>query len=75
MASGSSNDGHAHLQIEVAEMRRTGLFITKISEITGGSRNTLYRVLEDGNLIGVTDISDQELDEIMASYKETHPSD
>ena len=35
----------------------------------------MYRVLEDSNLIGVTDISDQELDAIIASYKDTHPSD
>ena len=60
---------------EVAEMRRVGLSITKISEIIGVSRSTLYRVLGDSNLTGVTDTSNQELDAIIASYKETHPSD
>ena len=49
MASGSGNVGHPHLQIdveEVAEMRKIGLSITKISEIIGVSRSTLYRALE-----------------------------
>lgn len=78
MASGSNNVGRPRMQInveQVAEMRRMGLSITKISEVIGVSRSTLYRVLEDDDLIGVTDISDQELDAIIASYKETHPND
>ena len=60
---------------EVAEMRKVGLSITKISEVIEVSRSTLYRALEDNDLIGATDISDQELDAIIASYKETHPND
>ena len=78
MASGNSTVGRPRLRInmeEVAEMRKVGLSITKISEVIEVSRSTLYRALEDNNLIGATDISDQELDAIIASYKETHPND
>ena len=78
MASGSGTVGRPRLQVdvkEVAEMRKIGISITKISEIIGVSRSTLYRALEGSNLTGVTDISDQELDEVIASYKEAHPSD
>ena len=58
---------------EVAEIRKIGISITKISEIIGAvGRSTLYRALEGSNLIGVTDISNQEL---IASYKEAHPND
>ena len=48
MASGS-NVGRPRLQInvqEVAEMWKVGLSITKISEIIGVSRSTLYRALQ-----------------------------
>ena len=70
MASGSDNVGRPRLQVdveEVAEMRKIGISITKISEIIGVSRSTLYRSLEGNNLIGVTDISNQELDEMLSS--------
>ena len=73
MASGSGNVGRPRLQVdveEVAEMRKIGISITKISEIIGVSRSTLYRALEGSNLIGVTDISNQELDEVLSSYHE-----
>ena len=49
MAFGSSYVGHPHLQVdveEVAEMRKIVLSITKISEMIGFSRSTLYRALE-----------------------------
>ena len=78
MTSGSGNVGRPHLQVdveEVAEMRKIGISINKISEIIGVSRSTLYRALEGSNLIGVTDISNQKLDEVIASYKEAHPND
>ena len=41
----------------------------------GVSRSTLYRCLENTNLIGFTDLSDQELDQSIANYKETHSHD
>ena len=66
MVSGSGNVGRPRLQVdveEVAEIRKIGISITKISEIILASRSTLYRALEGSNLIGVTDISNQELDE------------
>ena len=69
-ASGSGNVGRPRLQVdveEVAEMRKIGICITKISEVIGVSRSTLYRALEGSNLIGVTDISNQELDEVLSS--------
>ena len=78
MASGSNNVGRPRLQVdveEIAEMRKLGVSISKISEVLGLSRSTLYRVLEGSDLIGVTEISDQELDSVVASYKETHPND
>ena len=75
MASGSGNAGRPRLQVdveEVAEMRKIGIYsyITKISEIIEVSRSTLYRALEGSNLIGVTDISNQELDKVLSSYHE-----
>ena len=78
MASGSNNVGRPRLQVdveEIAEMRKLGVSISKISEVLGLSRSTLYRVLEGSDLIDVTEISDQELDSVVASYKETHPND
>ena len=54
---------------------KIGISITKISEIIGVSRSTLYRALEGSNLIGVTEISNQELDEVIVSYKEAHTND
>lgn len=77
MAS-SSNVGRPSLQVdleEVESMRKCGLSMTKISEIVGISRSTLYRALEGTNLIGYTDITNQELDELVVRYKENHPHD
>ena len=77
-ASGSDNVGRPCLQVgmeEISEMRKLGLSIIKISEILGLSRSTLCRVLEGSDLIDVTEVSNQELDLVIASYKETHPND
>lgn len=42
----------------------------KISEVMGRSRSTLQLwALENTNLIGYTDINDQELDELLIDYK------
>ena len=46
MVSGSENVGRPRLQVdveEVSEMRKIGISITKISEITGVSRSDLYK--------------------------------
>ena len=77
MAS-SSNIGRPSLDIDlerVEGMRKTGLSMTKISKTLGISRSTLYRALENSDLIGYTDINDHDLDEIIVSYKQNHPHD
>ena len=73
MASGV---GRPLLQIDIAQimqLRKLGMSMTKISNIIGVSRSTLYRGLENTDLVGFTDLSDQQLDHLIASYKETHP--
>ena len=39
------------------------------------SRQTLHRHLNGSGLIGFTDVTDEELDGIIQSYKVTHPND
>ena len=75
MASGV---GRPSLQVDITQvmqLRKLGMSITKISDIMGVSRSTLYRKLENKDLIGFTDLSDQEIDQVIANYKETHPHD
>ena len=75
MASGV---GRPSLQIDIAQvtqLRKLGMSMTKISDIIGVSRSMLYRGLENADLVGFTDLSDQQLDQLIASYKETHPHD
>ena len=77
MAS-SNNVGRPSLQInveDVEDMKKTGMTMTEITQRMGISRSTLYRKLEDSNLIGYTDISDGELDDLVTRYKSTHPHD
>ena len=60
----ASSAGRPALQIdikEVEQLRKIGISMTKISEVMGISRSTLYRALENTDLIGYTDINDQEL--------------
>ena len=76
----TSGVGRPSLQIDVAQvmqLQKLGLSMTKISDIIGVSRSTLYRGLENTDLVGFTDLSDQhvQLDQLIASYKETHPHD
>ena len=56
-------------------MRNNGLSMTKISETLGISRSTLYRALENSDLIGYTDISDGVMDQIVSIYKQNYPHD
>ena len=77
MAS-SSSVGRPSLNIDlerVEAMRNTGLSMTKISKTLGISRSTLYRALEYSDMIGYTDINDNDLDQIILRYKQTHPHD
>lgn len=46
-----------------------------INEIVGISRSTFYRALEGSDLIGYTDISNQELNELIIRYNQNHPHD
>ena len=48
---------------------------TKIANILNVSRQTLYRHLNGSGLMGFTDVTDEELDGIIQSYKATHPND
>ena len=75
MASGI---GRPSLQVDITQvmqLRKLGMSITKISDIMGVSRSTLYRKLENTGLIGFTDLCDQEIDQVVANYKEAHPHD
>jgi len=79
MAS-SSNSGVGRPSVEididrVEALRKIGLSLTEISKRLKISRSTLYRHLEDTDLVGYTDISDQDLDEVIVSYKRIHPHD
>ena len=60
---------------EVRELRVLGFSWTRIAKMLHMSRKTLYRRLEGSDLMGYTDIPDQELDALIQSYKETHPND
>ena len=74
MASGV---GRPSLQIDITkvmQLQKLGLSMTKISDIIG-VRSTLYKGLEYTDLVGFTNLSDQQLDQLIASYKETHPHD
>lgn len=74
----ASNVGRPSLHIDlekVEDMRNIGMSMKKISETLGISRSTLYRTLEDSDLIGFTEISDHDLDELVIRYKQNHPHD
>ena len=60
---------------EAKELRKLGFTWSKIATMLNISRRTLYRCLEDTDLAGYSDVSDQELDGIIQTYKRTHPND
>jgi len=77
-SSSSSGVGRSPIDIDidrVATLRNIGLSMTQVSKTLKISRSTLYRNLENKDMIGYTDISDQDLDEIIVHYKQTHPHD
>lgn len=49
--------------------------MNKINEIVGISRSTFHRALEGIDLIGYTDISNQELDELIIRCNQNHSHD
>ena len=59
----------------IRDLRMLGFTWTKIANILNVSRQTLYRHLNSSGLIGFTDVTDEELDGIIQSYKATHPND
>ena len=60
---------------KVKELRMVGFTWTKIAGLLNISRQTLYRRLDGSGLMGYTDVSDQELDSTIETYKATHPND
>ena len=76
--SGNSGFGHPPLDVDmerVKALRRIGLSLTEISNRLKISRSTLYRHLENTDLVGYIDIRDRDLDDIIVSYKRIHPHD
>ena len=59
----------------IRDLRMLGFTWTKIANILNVSRQTLYRHLNGSGLMGFTDVTDEELDGIIQSYKATHPND
>ena len=62
---------------EILELRQLHFSWTKIATITGISRSTLYRRLEEAGIShgDYTPMSDQELDSKICSIKTDHPND
>ena len=59
----------------VKELRMLGFTWTKIAKLLDISRRTLHRHLDGSGLMGYSDVSDQDLDSVIESYKATHPND
>ncbi|XP_064387315.1 uncharacterized protein LOC135335697 [Halichondria panicea] len=65
------------LDVEDIEFLRTLMFsYTKIADILGVSRSTLYQKMEEGvSFDRYSPVSDQVLDNIVAEIKQSHPND
>jgi len=77
-SSSSSGVGRPSVEINmerVEALRKIGLSLTEIRKRLKISRSTLYRHLENTDLVGYTDINDQDLDDVILSYKQIHPHD
>lgn len=59
----------------IRELRMLRFAWTKIANILNISRQTLHCHLNGSGLMGFTDVTDEELDGIIQSYKATHPND
>ena len=63
---------------EVEYFRQLGFTWTKIAELVGVSRSTIYRYLEREGISPTckySDISSSELDQVVAAIKQNHPND
>ena len=59
----ASGVGRPSLQIDIArvmQLQKLGMSMTEISDIIGVSKSTLYRGLENTDLVGFTDLCDQQ---------------
>ena len=76
--NGVTSPGRPLIQVntdEIKELRMLGFTWTKIAKMLKISRQTLYRRLEGSDLMGYSDITDQELHGIIRSHQSTHPND
>ena len=57
---------------KVADVRKIGMPMKKISETLRISRSMLYRALENSDLIIFTEINNHDLNELVGRYKQSH---
>lgn len=60
---------------KISELRKLNYKWTKIASLMKISRATLYRKLKQYNILSYTEISENELDELMQYIKIDHPHD
>ena len=71
LATASSSNVH-----EIQQMLNANVSISKIARNFGMSRTTLYKIIEEDELVTkrYSDISDGDLDQLIESIKEKHPA-